>query len=96
MLNTQVAGVVFVVFFSKVVQSTVVPRPLLSFTELTVCNAGKKPFLYIRIVLTAIFYFICEDDPVLKIVKNFSNVLGIQGGMGYASRIILEQEKKSL
>lgn len=53
----------------------------------------KKPFLYIRIVLTAIFYFICEDDPVLEIVKNLSNVLGIQGG-SYASRIILEQRKK--
>ena len=41
-------------------------EPIIAFTELTVCNAGKKPFLYILVVLTAIFYFISEDDPVLE------------------------------
>lgn len=53
----------------------------------------KRFFNYIRIVLTATFYFICEDDAVLERVKNLSNVLGIQGD-SYTSRIIHSQEKK--
>lgn len=70
MLNTQVTRVV-VVFFSRKYGSPEAlvilhQEPIIAFTELTVCNAGKKPFLYILIVLTAIFNFISEDDPVLE------------------------------
>ena len=71
MLNTQVTRVVVVVVFSRKYGSPEAlvilhQEPIIAFTELTVFNAGKKPFLYILIVLTAIFYFISEDDPVLE------------------------------